>query len=70
MIMKKIKCNGNKNGNGILEKSFMKNSVGLENWNEQLHFVVSHLEVISEGSPLRTCLFTNFRCETVSYGVI
>ena len=29
-----------------------------------------HLEGILEGSPPRTCLFTNFRCETVSCGVI
>ena len=29
-----------------------------------------HLEGILKGSPLRNCLFTNFQCETVSYGVI
>ena len=33
-------------------------------------FLLAHLKGISEGSPLRTCLFTNFRGETVSYGVI
>jgi len=33
-------------------------------------FNSTHLEGILESSALRTCLFTNFRCETVSYGVI
>ena len=31
---------------------------------------IPHLEGNLEGLPLRTCLFTNFRCETVSCGVI